>query len=503
MPLNTSVIISIFGIIYILLCNIVLLHSYVHHIQSPNIFSSPQLPFKISPQTNKNLGRKHEMHLQSSMNYLLKTLNKLNDPISSPELNLTTIQGLGDAAYDVVTNFAGVLVTPFSNNDTRKTIPVVAALQRMQKDMDFLDDIASRTPQLTKLEFAILFSSVGISALSPALFSIKIVELIVPSMAALAASVGISAEYVGKVAVSNGKEITALAIQASAEAEAVLATAERSKAILPLCVGIATTASAFALLAPSILSELVETLSIQVVTQIYLVCPLISVLSASIAGLASSESRSLASSAAGVGNRRFASSKSVGTTWLSASEQVALQSKRANDKWREFAIGVCAAPVASVLFPGTIGVKSIVCTAIATAQAAYYLSIAEYAISDAVDAVALKTRTAAIADTYTSQGSRAGSILPFTSALAGLSAAASAAVVETLPLIQNFPQLQCLIAMVFPFSAALFGAAASVSKARCEVNIFIIIFLFIDFITANLGGRISIDGSCCNSISNK
>lgn len=83
--------------------------------------------------------------------------------------------------------------------------------------------------------------------------------------------------------------------------------------------------------------------------------------------------------------------------------------------------------------------------------------------------VALKSRAAAIADTYANQGSRAGAILPFTSALAGLCAAASAAAVEFLPFV-SMVEMQSLIAAVFPTGAALFAAAASVSKARCEVD---------------------------------
>jgi hypothetical protein len=46
--------------------------------------------------------------------------------------------------------------------------------------------------------------------------NLKVVEVLVPSMAAVSASIGISAEYVGKVAVSKGKEVSALAIQAAA-----------------------------------------------------------------------------------------------------------------------------------------------------------------------------------------------------------------------------------------------------------------------------------------------
>ena len=84
-----------------------------------------------------------------------------------------------------------------------------------------------------------------------------------------------------------------------------------------------------------------------------------------------------------------------------------------------------------------------------------------------------------MADTYANQSSRAGSILPFTSALAGLCAAvrsfqslslklvtfantkASAAAVELLPLI-SVVELQSFISVIFPSGAALFTAAAAV-----------------------------------------
>ena len=55
-----------------------------------------------------------------------------------------------------------------------------------------------------------------------------------------------------------------------------------------------------------------------------MICPLIAVLAAAVAGLATQECRTLASRATGLGNRRFASSKDVGRTWMSATEQVRL-----------------------------------------------------------------------------------------------------------------------------------------------------------------------------------
>jgi hypothetical protein len=68
-----------------------------------------------------------------------------------------------------------------------------------------------------------------------------------------------------------------------------LAQAERVKAILPLCVGIATTASAFALLAPMLAQELTKKYAIAFATEIYLFFPLVAVLAAAIAGLATEE----------------------------------------------------------------------------------------------------------------------------------------------------------------------------------------------------------------------
>ena len=109
--------------------------------------------------------------------------------------------------------------------------------------------------QLTSFELLVLTSTVMVSASAPWLLPVKLVELIVPSMAALSAAIGLSAEYVGKTAVSRGKEVAAVTLQAAAESEAILAQAERAKAVVPLCVGLSATASAFALLAPEVSPE--------------------------------------------------------------------------------------------------------------------------------------------------------------------------------------------------------------------------------------------------------
>jgi hypothetical protein len=382
-----------------------------------NYSSSFQLNSRI-----RSLYYHHDTQLQviaeTKFSYLKYKGDRENEEEDDDDEMKKFLVSIGNKAFLTVSNLADSFLFSKDSNETKRFLPIQAALQKIQKDMEFLDDVAGRTPQLSTTEFAVLISTVLISAISPMAFSSKVAELLVPSMAAISAAIGISAEYAGKVAVANGKETAAAAIQATAESEILLAQAERIKAVLPLCVGIATTASALSLLAPMFINELArKNIFLQYSAELYLFFPLVAVLSAAIAGLATQEAMGLATIAIGTGNRRFASSKSVGRTWLSATEQIIANSKRVSNKWSSFAFGVAPAPIVSALFPGSLSLKAIVCAAIAAAQAAYYLSIAEYSMAEATNAVSLKARAAAVADTYANQGSRSGAILPFTSGL--------------------------------------------------------------------------------------
>ena len=75
-----------------------------------------------------------------------------------------------------------------------------------------------------------------------------------------------------------------------------------------------------------------------------------------------------------------------------------------------FCVTVLPAPLLGVLVPGDLAFKGIVIAAVAAAQAAYQLAQAEYAIAQGLEAVALKSRSSAIADTYANQGARAGKV---------------------------------------------------------------------------------------------
>jgi hypothetical protein len=82
----------------------------------------------------------------------------------------------------------------------------------------------------------------------------------------------------------------------------------------------------------------------------------------------------------GVGTRRFAKSNSVGRSWLSATEQVEATAKYNANKLSSFAKALIPAPLLGALCPGPLEFKAIVATAAGTAQAAYYLTTAEYEV---------------------------------------------------------------------------------------------------------------------------
>lgn len=301
--------------------------------------------------------------------------------------------------------------------------------------------------------------------------------LVALSFILVAASIGIGAEFVGRVAVADGKEVAAASIQCAAEAEGLLANAERSKAVIPLCVGVGASAATVSLLVPVLLDSLGVLSNLQLMTEVYLCCPLVAVLAAAVAALALQETRSYVQMAITVGNRRFAKNVLVARTWLSSTELIEKKSISSRQKWQNFALSVIPTPILGALVPGALPTKTVVVAALAAAESAYFLAQAEYSLGRGQDAVALKARSAAVCDTYANQGARSSAILPFTSALASLCAAATAAIVE-LPFVEGLAAAggawntlgEMLLVSTFPTLSALFSAAASVSKARCKVD---------------------------------
>ena len=357
-------------------------------------------------------------------------------------------------------------------NENGLSTSATTALLKLEDDMKLLDEAVGPKAQLTTLEASLLASMVATAGLCPFLCPPETVEVVVPSAAAVCTFMGLSSEFAGKVAVADGKEIASLTIRAAAEAEALLAAAEREKAVIPLCVGSTVAALTFSLLAPHLLEGAAARFGLPLATELCLFAPIIATVAAALAGLAAQETQRLCRRATGLGKRRFAKSSNVAVTWLSSTELVMRGSEGQAKRFKLFTLSLLPGPLLGFfLTPGALAFKGIVAAAVSACQTHFYLQHAEYELARTMDAVALKKRIAAVSDTYANQGYRSGAILPFTSALGGLCTAAAAAAAEVVPLIP--PALhpaQAAVCVAFPACGALCAAAASVAKARCKVD---------------------------------
>jgi len=142
---------------------------------------------------------------------------------SDSELNLS--QRIGERAYGTVTGVAKSLSSPGGKSSQ---LPVELALARLHRDMSMLDQAASAKTSISPTSVLVLGATVLVAGIAPFAFGEKLVEVLVPSMSALSAAIGLSAEYNGKVEVARGKEIAAITLQAAAEAESFLAQASRN-----------------------------------------------------------------------------------------------------------------------------------------------------------------------------------------------------------------------------------------------------------------------------------
>lgn len=350
-----------------------------------------------------------------------------------------------------------------TSNEERMTNATSKSIERVQDGIDSLDKRFT-TPEMSKYKVGLIVGSALLSIVSPAFLGLHTVELLIPAMTAISATIGAVSEYQAKAAIANGREIVAMGQLATAESEIYLSQAERVKTVVPLCVGVAATAAGFTVLLP----EFMESAHVDLESEL-LFCPLIAVLSAALAGLAMIETESLVARSMDVGKRRFASAKKVVLSWKSDVDLVNEEAAKLTGKWVSFTLGIVPAPIIAGLFPVDIENKAIICAAVATAQAAFSLVIVERALTAGCDAFAVKARARLFATTYQHEATRTGALLPYTSALGAVCVAGSAAAAEFLPIIP-FKPLRYVAAAVFPLVSTAIAMAASIGKTRCEVG---------------------------------
>ncbi|EGB02812.1 hypothetical protein AURANDRAFT_68543, partial [Aureococcus anophagefferens] len=182
-------------------------------------------------------------------------------------------------------------------------------------------------------------------------------------------------------------------------------------------------------------------------TLILLACPVVSLLTASVAVLAEQDASRRALRAQALGRRRFATKTDIGRTWKSVTEIVEIESKADTDAWTGFVRAFLPAP----LIAGAVAslsessgqdaavLASIVATAWGGFQVAVSFVACEYNLARGEESVAAKSRNAGIAEAYSAQAGKANAQVPYAHAISVLCVGTAALLVEAVPKILALP----------------------------------------------------------------
>lgn len=122
------------------------------------------------------------------------------------------------------------------------------AVQRLVGSMDAVEEEVIATRPVFRADILTVFGSLFVAfvlAFFPSGWCHKLAHWSMPFWTAVIAAVGTYQEYKGHSNRANSHEISALAVSAAAEADAILCQAERTKAVLPVCVVWSASIAAF------------------------------------------------------------------------------------------------------------------------------------------------------------------------------------------------------------------------------------------------------------------
>lgn len=127
--------------------------------------------------------------------------------------------------------------------------------------MDAVDSEIIKTRPLMRAEVCTIAGTLLVAAVlafHPSAWCHKIAHWSMPFWTAVVAAVGTFQEYKGWSNRANSHEIAAIAVRAASEAEAILSQAERTKAILPVCVVWSASIAAFSVTSSQAIEVLFE-----------------------------------------------------------------------------------------------------------------------------------------------------------------------------------------------------------------------------------------------------
>mmetsp|Transcript_28429 Transcript_28429/g.53258 ORF Transcript_28429/g.53258 Transcript_28429/m.53258 type:complete len:512 (-) Transcript_28429:259-1794(-) len=324
-----------------------------------------------------------------------------------------------------------------------------ALLDELLKDVEMLsrEGEIMRRPSTSTVFFTVL-SSMVLSLISPHTFSGEVTEVLVPTAASIIAVCTTAAEFRGKDSTSDAKEVAAVALARAAQAEAYLARAERAKAIIPAMVGVSATAATSCLIFPILAAGGVAVSPILIGS-----CPVVATAAAAYGALGKVET--LAEGLAALGktdpDRVLPSRVTNGP---------GVRRKVLKQRVAEVMKAIVPSIALAVFLPGEFTYRCVIAASVAAAQVAYSLAEAETICAEVTMKVTEISKAAAKADVFANRAAAESSVLPFTSAIGGVVAVLSAALVEFNP----------AVAGLVPAVGGIACGVATTAASRSEMD---------------------------------
>mmetsp|Transcript_39730 Transcript_39730/g.63749 ORF Transcript_39730/g.63749 Transcript_39730/m.63749 type:complete len:538 (+) Transcript_39730:234-1847(+) len=309
----------------------------------------------------------------------------------------------------------------FSNKSSDEMAAATASLDAVMDDIkDMSSDMGAskkKGPSISSI-FATVTGALSTSILAPWVLPHAIAEICVTGSAVTIFTASSAAEFKGKEATAEAKEIACVALAKAARAEILLSRAEKARSVIPLMVGISASAATFCLIFPQLIHNGVD------VNPLFIsACPIIATAAAALGAAASVET--LAQGLLALGERgpdRILSVREATNQQLR--REVAMQRIVPISK------SVLPAIIAGLLLPSAFVNKCIISSAISAVAAAYSFAEAEAVCGECLVKVANIAKASAKAEVLANDAKSQSAVLPFTSAVAGLALAGSAIVCE-------------------------------------------------------------------------
>mmetsp|Transcript_40693 Transcript_40693/g.79267 ORF Transcript_40693/g.79267 Transcript_40693/m.79267 type:complete len:549 (+) Transcript_40693:72-1718(+) len=325
-----------------------------------------------------------------------------------------------------------------ANRSDEENFRAANALEQVLSDIRDLSSRRGMKGPSMRTVFMTVVAAMATSLVSPYVFTHHVAGAFISGSAATIFAASSSAECQGGKATAEAKEIACVALAKAARAEVYVSRAEKARAIIPYMIGVSASAATFNLIFPGLMKE------IDVNPVFIALWPIIATAAAAVSAGAVVETLAMGLQALGFSPPDRVLSVREATT---DEKRLEVASQRLIPVLKATVPGIAV----GALYPGAFVTKCILSSAVAAVTTAYAFAEAEAVCGECATRVANIAKASAKAEALANDALAQSAVLPFTSAIAGLALASTAAMVE----------IQLPIAAVLPMVGAI---AAGMSR---------------------------------------